>query len=348
MKKKHGLLIVACSLLSVATVAQPRFRLRTDEANRKVDVWADGRLFTSYCFEEKFRKPVLYPVNTASGIEITRGFPYRPRAFEHADHPHQVGMTFVFGKVNGRDFWNDSYARPAADKYKYGFIRHRKITRLSEGDDRAVLGVETEWLDNDGNVLLTEEATYAFSGSGDLRTVERESVLTAATDTVTFSDNKEGLFAIRLEKAFEEPARGPEYHTDSLGYPLPEKTIFNRGTRGVMRNDRGEEREAGVFGKPARWISNTTGKDGESVTVVLMDHRSNPGYPARAFARGYGLFSLNNLGTQCYDPNAQPFSLTLRKGESLRFRHKFAVVSGRKVTDAEIESMWREFNAGER
>ena len=42
-----------------------------DEKNQKVDVLIDGNLFTSYVYNGKTPKPVLYPVITKSGKKIT-------------------------------------------------------------------------------------------------------------------------------------------------------------------------------------------------------------------------------------------------------------------------------------
>lgn len=69
-----------------------------------------GKLFTSYTYNNTIDKPVLYPLLTASGKIVTRGFPVAPRPFERTDHPHHIGLWFNYGDVNGLDFWNNSYA----------------------------------------------------------------------------------------------------------------------------------------------------------------------------------------------------------------------------------------------
>ena len=96
------------------------------DADKKVDVMVDGKLFTSYCWPDNIMKPVLYPVMTSEGTEITRGFPLKPRAGERVDHPHHIGIWFNYGDVNGYDFWNNSTAIPADKKGGYGIIKHLK------------------------------------------------------------------------------------------------------------------------------------------------------------------------------------------------------------------------------
>src|SRR5690242_16924930 len=73
---------------------------------KKVDVLFDGRLLTSYTWLDSLFKPVLYPINTVSGIPITRHFPLSLVPGETADHPHQIGLFFTHESVNGFDFWN--------------------------------------------------------------------------------------------------------------------------------------------------------------------------------------------------------------------------------------------------
>lgn len=46
---------------------------------QKVDIYIDGDLFTSYMYPTELEKPVLFPVRTANGTLITRGYPLDPR-----------------------------------------------------------------------------------------------------------------------------------------------------------------------------------------------------------------------------------------------------------------------------
>src|SRR3972149_7481551 len=122
----------------------------------RVDVYFDGKLFTSYIYPATLEKPVLYPITTAEGTLVTRGFPLQPRPGERVDHPHQVGWWFNYGDVNGLDFWNNSYAIPADQKPKYGSIRHTRVIK-AEGNSRGgTLVVQCGWEDHQKNVLLGE------------------------------------------------------------------------------------------------------------------------------------------------------------------------------------------------
>ena len=94
--------ILTALVFSFATCgsAQKGVQIVRDDAQRKVDVLFDGKPFTSYIYPADLEKQVLYPLYTAKGTDITRGFPLNPRPFEQVDHPHHIGSWFNFGDVN--------------------------------------------------------------------------------------------------------------------------------------------------------------------------------------------------------------------------------------------------------
>src|SRR5512132_1004600 len=102
-------------------------------ADRRVDISIDGQPFTSYLYPQSFEKPVLYPIRSAAGVVVTRGYPLEPRPGEHTDHPHHVGHWFNYGDVNGYDFWGNSSETPANLKPKTGVIVQKTITRARSG-----------------------------------------------------------------------------------------------------------------------------------------------------------------------------------------------------------------------
>ncbi|MDR1335915.1 MAG: PmoA family protein [Tannerella sp.] len=313
-----------------------------DDAQKKVDVLYGGRLFTSYIYPDDLEKPVLYPLRTAKGTVVTRGFPRDPRPNERIDHPHHVGLWFNFGDVNRLDFWNNSYAVPAAEKPGYGSIRHRSILLAQSGRKEGRLTVAADWTDYGGKTLLRDETQYVFSGGGDRRIIERITTLTAQQDTVVFTDNKEGLIAIRVDRAFEEPSEKPELFLDANGNETAVPVMNNEGVNGVYRNSEGLEK-GDVWGRPTRWVSLSAEKDGEAISLAILDHRNNFGYPAYSHARGYGLFSTNNLGRQVFDSTASPLVLTLAPGASVTFKHLIVVQTDGYLTDAELNRLAEDF-----
>jgi hypothetical protein len=75
---------------NVRTGEKQKVEFSIRESEQKVDVIIGGKVVTSYCWPDNIYKPVLYPLRTFSGTEITRGFPLRPREGERNDHLHQV------------------------------------------------------------------------------------------------------------------------------------------------------------------------------------------------------------------------------------------------------------------
>jgi hypothetical protein len=315
--------------------------VRADNMHR-VDIFIGDKLFTSYQYPENFEKPFLYPVNAPNGSVITRGFPLKPRKGERVDHPHQVGLWFNHGSVNGKDFWNNSSAIPADKKGSYGHIAVQKIVKTEDGK-KGVLEVIANWDDNDGYTVLVENTKYIFSGTEDAWTIDHITTLTAENGPVTILDNKEGLFAIRVDRAFEMPSNQPLVFTDDKGNPTTVEAIDNTGVTGMYTSSQGLKGDA-VWGTRNDWVILSGTKDNTTITFGIFDHPENPGYPAYAHARGYGLFSVNNLGQKSYDPKQESKNYNLEKGKSMNFYHRFYVQSGSELTPEAANGIFEEFS----
>jgi hypothetical protein len=330
-------LIVGFIFLFTLVSAKEKVEFKNDPENKKVDVFIGGKLFTSFIYPDNMEKQILYPILSSSGKIITRGYPLNPRPFERTDHPHQIGLWFNFGDLNGLDFWNNSSAIKPADKPRYGTIRFDKI--ISENSKKGQLVISSFWVNNDGVILLKEETTFIFSGGKNLRCITRISKLKAEKEVV-FNENKEGLIGLRVDRSFEEPSNNPEKFLDSNGNVTEVAVMNNDGVNGVFRNAEGIS-GSGVWSKRSPWVALKAEKDGEVITIVIIDNPKNLNYPAWSHARGYGLFATNNLGGRAFDKNSEPVSLVLKPGQEVVFKHK--VVIGGNLTDAEINSISEKF-----
>jgi hypothetical protein len=337
---KISIIAVVVLLLSVSpshAKKSQKVEFKNNEKDKKVEVFVGGKFFTAFIYPDDMEKQVLYPIVSASGKAITRGYPLGPRPFERTDHPHHVGLWFNFGDVNGLDFWNNSFAIKPNDKPKYGSVKFKKI--VSENPETGTLVTNSDWVGHGGNVLLNEETTFHFSGEGNLRTIERTSKLTAAS-LVTFTENKEGLLGLRLDRAFEEPSQKPEKFLDANGIVTEVAVMNNDGVNGVYRNAEGIT-GGDVWGKRSPWVALRAEKEGEAITLVIFDHPKNENYPAWSHARGYGLFATNNFGGRSVDKDAGPVKVVLKPGETIVFRHKLAI--GGDLADSEINKMANNF-----
>lgn len=330
-------LVFLVEVSCISSSSKGKVEFKNDETGKKVEVFIDGKFFTSYIYPDDMEKQSLYPILSASGKTITRGYPLNPRPFERTDHPHHVGLWFNHGAVNGLDFWNNSFAIKPEDKSNYGSIKFKKI--VSENPEKGELVTSSDWVDNNNEVLLNEETTFIFTGNDDLRTIERTAKLTAVKD-VTFNESKEGMLGLRLDRAFEEPSRRPERFLDASGNVTDVPVLNNEGVNGVYRNAEGVD-SAAVWGKRSPWVALRAEKEGEVITIVIMDNPGNVNYPAWSHARGYGLFATNNMGGRQFDKNADEVKLELKPGESIVFKYK--VVIGGDLTNAQIGELAKNF-----
>jgi len=338
MKMSQLKILLFCLGIYFVTLIQAQnVQFKQVVKDKKVEVFVDNKFFTAYIYPDNMEKQSLYPIISSSGKIITRGFPIQPRPFERTDHPHHVGMWFNFGDVNGLDFWNNSFAIAPADKPKYGKIAFNKIISVNSKLGRLV--VSAHWINNDKKVLLEEQTSYVFSGKGNNRIIYRTTQLTAKTE-VTFTENKEGLIGLRLDRAFEEPATKPEVFLDAKGVETLVPVLNNDGVNGVYRNAEGFK-GTDVWGKRSKWVALNAVKDGEVITIVIIDHPNNLNYPAWSHARGYGLFASNNIGGRAFDKNTTPIKKVLAVGEQIVFKHKIFI--GGNLTDAAINQLAIDF-----
>jgi hypothetical protein len=339
---------VICTLVllgsTVMLQSQKAFdvKLIRNDDRQKVDVIINSALFTSYNYPADIEKPFLFPVNSPDGSTLTRGFPIEPRGGERVDHPHHIGLWFNHGNVNGLDFWNNSSDIPAAKKDTYGHIVHKGIIKTSDGSN-GILEVALEWQDNKGNVVITENTRYVFSGTETSRTIDHISVLKAVNEAVIFDDSKEGMFAIRVDRAFEMPSDESLIFTDSQGNPTTVKKTDNIGVTGMYFSSNGLKGDL-VWGTRNDWVILQGRKNNAVISMAMFDNPANPGYPAYAHARGYGLFSINNFGQRSYDPKMEARSFKLEKGESVTLYHRFYVQSGKELTTEEAIRIFEDFS----
>ncbi len=317
--------------------------VKVNEAARRVDITIDGKPFTSYIWPSTLKKPVLYPLRTAKGALVTRGFPLDPRKGERVDHPHHVGMWLNHGDVNGLDFWNNSEAIKAADAPKMGTIYHRRIVDAKSGATQGELTVETAWMAPGDKPLLKETTRFIFRGGADSRSIDRVTTLTALDQKVVFKDSKEGFLGMRVTRALEQPAAKAEVFTDASGKATPVPVLDNTGVTGKYISSEGKAGDA-VWSTRGKWTLLGGTIDGEPVTLAILDHPSNVGYPTHWHARGYGLFAANPLGDKQFN-EPKELNFTLEAGKSVTFRYRVLILGGPSTPDR-IEREYKAFAQG--
>jgi hypothetical protein len=310
------------------------------EAEKKIDVMIDGKIFTSFFWPDNVYKPILYPVYTSTGTEITRGFPLKPRAGERNDHIHQVGIWLNYGNVNGFDFWgNGSTGKRSPNG---GEIKHLNIEKLSGGKDQGTLISNESWLDPSGKELMTERTEYHFIGKGSVRIIDRITTLNATAGPVVMKDTKEGMFGIRVARQLELPSKDNAFLIDAQGNRSTVKASANEGVTGNYRSSEGVTGEA-VWSTRAKWMDLYGSIGNEKISIVVCDHPKNQSYPTYWHARGYGLFSANPFGAKDFTNGKEELNFTINPGKPAVIRFRVIVNSGADLTDAEINAYASDF-----
>nr|WP_294791183.1 PmoA family protein [uncultured Mucilaginibacter sp.] len=319
-------LAFALSALSTVAMAQQQVSVLKSTKDKKIDVLIDGKAFTSFLYPDTLEKCVLYPLIAANGTSVTRGFPLNPQPGDPIDHPHHIGLWLNYENLNGLDFWNNSYAIPAAKKNQYGWIRTDKILETKSGTT-GVIAYHANWINQAKEVILEETTRYEFSGDANQRVIDRITTLTANIEA-RFTDAKDGMLGIRLAHALEIPSKVDQKFTDDKGIVTTVKAGTDKIPNGNYLTSAGKMGDD-AWSTRGEWCK-VFGKMGsDSISVSIIDHPKNPNYPTFWHARGYGLFAANPLGEKIFTNGKSAKNLVLQKGESVTFKYRIVITNGK-------------------
>jgi len=150
------------------------------------------------------------------------------------------------------------------------------------------------------------------------------------------------MFGIRYNRHLHLPSDEPETFVDAEGNKTTvtpdskEATGDYLSSEGITGND--------VWSTRARWMDLFGNIEGEKVSLVICDHPKNFDYPTYWHARGYGLFSANPFGAHDFTDGKLTIDFTLPKGQSLTFRYRVIISSGKHLTKEEISKYASEFD----
>lgn len=340
-----GLITLGLLLLASLTAQAQNVKIVENKEKKQHDVYVDDQLFTSYVYWDNQKKPILYPLRTAKGTIVTRGYPLEKVAGERTDHPHHISSWFNYGNINGVDFWNtppEGVKSNAGHTNKFGTIKHRSVKSTKNGPGLAQLEATMDWIMPDGSRVMQEDDQIFFRAGKDWRAIDRVITLTAQDQKVVFGDSKEGALAVRVTRALEEPTKEPLVFTDEQGNPTKVPTLDNTGVAGVYLSSEGKVGEKEAWGTRAKWMTLSGTVRGEDVVIGIFDHPKNPTYPTYWHARGYGLFAANPFGAKEFTKGATTLNYTLEPKQSATFRFRILVYSG-KLTKERTEALYQEF-----
>jgi hypothetical protein len=222
-----------------------------------------------------------------------------------------------------------------------GTIVQRAIVSAKSGAQQGELDVDTDWVTFEKKVMLNEHTHFVFRGGADFRSVDRIATLRALDEKVSFPDEKDGMLGLRVIRALEIPSDKAEVFTDASGRPTTVAKLDNTGVNGTYLTSEGKKGDA-AWGTRGRWC-NLSGLVGdEPVTITILDHPENPGFPTYWHARGYGLFAANPLGQRVFSNGKEELNFSLAPHASVTFRYRI-LISSAILTPAATEAAYRDF-----
>jgi Methane oxygenase PmoA len=157
----------------------------------QIEMLIGGRPFTTYYFDPAVAKPYLFPLRSAQGTVVTRGFPMLTNiAGEDRDEPHQRAIYFAHGSINGFDFWGEAEFPKWSNHSPRTFGRtvFRKLDQIVGGPDSGTLRVTFDLVKPGGETIAEETQAYTFSGDEHSRTIDCEFTIHANDGPVEIGD----------------------------------------------------------------------------------------------------------------------------------------------------------------
>ncbi len=225
----------------------------------------------------------------------------------------------------------------------YGTIIHQEIlSKANTSDGNASLATRAIWVRPDNKVLLNEQTVFNFSVKDNSFIIDRITTLTATDTVVLFKDVKDGMFAIRVARELELPSKEKSDFVDNKGNITAVPPSTTADVTGMYYSSNGLKGDS-VWGTKGTWVMLTGKKEGKDITIGIIDHPANIGYPAYWHARGYGLFAVNPLGRKIFSNGKEELNFSLSPRQSVIFRYRVIIHSGDLLTTEEMNKQAADF-----
>ena len=151
------------------------------------------------------------------------------------------------------------------------------------------------------------------------------------------------MIGIRVARELELPSNKPAEYTDAEGNVTEVKVLNNEGVNGNYFASEGLT-GADVWGTRNPWVKLEGTMAAETVSITMIDHKKNVGYPTYWHARGYGLFAANPLGQAIFSEGKETLNFKLEQGDSTTFKYRILVHSGSTLSKEDINQSSQDFN----
>lgn len=307
-------LFVSAAFLSPASTSanEPPKGFSIEELpNDNIRVLHQGKPFAEYIVNQG-NKPFLWPVYGPSGKAMTRDYPMKNVEGEDQDHVHQRGISFGHESIGGFDSWAEKATfeggindpkRGEANRKRLaavGAIKHREYTKLAADEHHASIFSICDYVDVNGNKLMSEERQLTFRVQNGQRIIDFNQDLIASSGDVKIDDKKDAGLYIRV----------------------PTSMSVKTGKGGHIINSEGQA-DNDAWSKPAKWVAYYGPVEDEVVGVSILNHPSSFRHPTRWHVRDYGLFTANPFASQQYDKNLPDAGFVLKANDRVKLRHRF-------------------------
>jgi hypothetical protein len=113
------------------------------------------------------------------------------------------------------------------------------------------------------------------------------------------------------------------------------------GVSGLYRSSEGKTGDD-VWGTRGRWTTLSGKVNEKAVTLLMLDHPQNAGFPTYWHARGYGLFAANPLGEEIFSKGKEKLNFTIGPKKSATFRYRLVILDS-TATSEQAEAQYKKF-----
>jgi len=232
--------------------ASPQLKAELQDYWKRIAVTIDGKLFTTYKFNELQKYPYFFPVNgPLSGNSVTTetSWPY----------PHHHSLFFGCDRVNGGNYWQEENDR--------GQILSQGPEIIKAEGNRVIFSDECLWQQPGEEPVIRDVRRITVSAPGKtLRYIDFEITILSLTDILILKNNH-SLFSARVD---------------------PDLSVLSGGT---LINAEAGTKEKGTFGIASAWCDYSGTRSGITEGIAILQHPENRWYPSKWFTRDYGFFS---------------------------------------------------------
>ncbi len=307
----------AALLMSAPAMAEDSPKLSARMEDERIVVMIGDQEFTSYLFGEQHKYPFFHPVTgPASGKTLT--------TWDQEPFPHHSSLYISLDRVRSESVRHANYWQPR-DNLSTGQVFSRKPEIVSQDDGKVVLRDETEWIVPASGVhqLSDTRVVTITAPKPGIRLMDFRFDLKAEKDLV-FGQTGHSFFSARMRPEIAVGCRRLGADWADLG-------------TGTVIDSLGGRNEEGTRERAADWAAAFGTLDGHVEGLAIIQHSSNPMYPAKWFMRDYGFMSPTPFA---FDGNTP-----IKGGETLTFRYRVVVFTG-DPEEADIAGWREDFESG--